>query len=67
MNCKNTLFKGIKGKEINILKSKNCNYCIYKIIEKATNCQGASRVSNTALAQRARPNLQGNWAFLQRN
>ena len=27
---------------------------------KATNCQGASRVSNTALAQRARPNLQGN-------
>ena len=33
------------------------NLQIFK--NKATNCQGASRVSNTALAQRARPNLQG--------
>ena len=32
---------------------------VLQIIENATNCQGASHVSNRALAQRARPNPQG--------
>ena len=34
---------------------------------KATNCQGASRVSITALAQRVRSNLQGNVGKITKN
>ena len=47
--------------------NENANYWIYKNVQKATICQGASRVSNTALAQIAQPNLQGKCGYNYKN